>query len=233
MLAKFPSAIFVPNQSAHDFCVLIGQQAKTWLTFIQISRLCRLCQKLAKLPWPLTARIVVSGKTQLAKLNQSEGVDMIYVLEVTPAGEANGWFAFDQNDLIRKISVIRTEPEQLVYQAASPRKLLALAGRTPETATAADAGIVALANEYGWETTLYRADYMLEPGSYQAEEVPELSAAITALAHGLKTCRVYMSEEVAIEALDNDPIFEGRQGYKAYDALHSQLVALDVLPSNL
>ncbi|WP_424193554.1 hypothetical protein ACMYR3_00680 [Ampullimonas aquatilis] len=158
---------------------------------------------------------------------------MIYVLEVTPAGEANGWFAFDQHDLLRKISVIRTEPEQLVYQAATPRELLALSARTPDTAVSADAAIVTLAAAHGWDTTLYRADYMLESGSYQTEAVPELSAAISALAHGLKTCRVYMSEEVAIDALDNDPIFEGRQGYKAYDALHSQLVALDVLPSNL
>ena len=54
----------------------------------------------------------------------------------------------------------------LIEAGGDPRKTV---GSTPQTPGVGDKfpGICAMAEEYGWDTPLYRADHLQEPGSYR------------------------------------------------------------------
>lgn len=155
---------------------------------------------------------------------------MIHVLEVPWKRRPLAWFAFDEDDLTGKIRAARTSPDGAVYAVASPRQLLAASGAT---LTAAPAWIAALAVQHGWDTTLYRADALLETGSYQAEFISELQACVAALVAPLQTCRLYPDDATALEALYRDPLYQGREGFYAHMALREQLIALEVLADDL
>lgn len=155
---------------------------------------------------------------------------MIHVVEVPWQGRPLAWFAFDEDDLIGKIRVRRAATAQCIHAVASARELLATSG------AAADAPpdwIAALAGRHGWDTPLYRADALLEPGSYQPEPVSELHAHLAALAGPLRACRLHVDDESALEALYGDPLYRGREGFYAHMALREQLIALEVLADEL
>ena len=155
---------------------------------------------------------------------------MIHVLEVPWEGRPQAWFAFDEDDLIGKIRAARASPDGAVYEVVSPRELLAANGATME---AAPAWIAALAAQHGWDAPLYRADALLETGSYQAEAISELQACVAALVDPLQTCRLYPDDATALEALYRDPLYQGREGFYAHMALREQLIALEVLADDL
>ena len=155
---------------------------------------------------------------------------MIHVLEVPQQGRPQAWFAFDETDLIGKIRAARAQPDGQLHAVASPRELLAASGAAPD---AAPPWIVALAQQHGWDTPLYRADALLGEGIYQSEPVSELRACIAALVDTLQTCRVYPDDDTALDALYRDPLYQGRDGFYAHMALREQLIALEVLADDL
>ena len=67
----------------------------------------------------------------------------------------------------------------------------------------------------------------------QAGAVDEFEACVDALARDLKECRVYLSDELAIGALQSDPLYDKYQGFYAHMALREQLVAMDALEDDL
>jgi hypothetical protein len=96
---------------------------------------------------------------------------------------------------------------------------------------------VMLAQEYGLDNTLYRADYVLERGCYQPEEVTVRRACEAALRHRvgstLKDMRIFWSEEEAVLATEGaEPLFATKDGWKSLHALRAQLLSLDVLAEN-
>jgi hypothetical protein len=155
---------------------------------------------------------------------------MIHVLEVPSIGRPRAWFAFDEADLMGKIRAAWAQPEGQIYAVASPRELLAVDGGSAE---AAPRWITALAEQHGWDTALYRADALLGHSSWQAEPVSELRASIAALVDTLQTCRLYPDDDIALDALYRDPLYQGRDGFYAHMALRDQLIALEVLADDM
>lgn len=168
---------------------------------------------------------------------------MIFVVEVPHVGDAHCWFAFDDEDLHRKVMVDDPLQPWEVYDAISARELFALVGEVPgsEQARKAVPGMCRLADEYGLDTVLYRADHLQPRGCYQPELVTLKAACEAALKarvsaespdKGLKDLRILWTEEEAVLASENEPFFTAREGWRALHALREQLLALDVLAEN-
>jgi hypothetical protein len=160
---------------------------------------------------------------------------MLYVVEIPHEGRPKSWFAFDQDDLMRKIHAAKSEPHSMVYGTTTPRQQLdklESANDSPEVN--AERGLLLnLAEQHGWDTVLYRADYLLGSDVYQAEAVSEFDACVTALATDLKLCRIFGSETAAVNALYNDPIFDPNKEFYNHMALREQLIAMEVISDDL
>lgn len=160
---------------------------------------------------------------------------MILTVEIPHSGSPRSWFAFDENDFIRKVQLALPTTDAVVFGTTTPRELLASEGLVPDSPRLriTHASILALADEHGWDTILYRADMLLAPGLYQSEPVDEFVAHVAALAHTLKSCRVYGDETQALDALYSDALYAGRDGFYAHMALREQLIALEVLADDM
>jgi hypothetical protein len=160
---------------------------------------------------------------------------MILAVEISSEGKPQCWFAFDEADFVNKVKIARPATDGVTFEMGSPRQMLAAHDKHPYSPDVAErhASIVSLATTHGWDTALYRADYLLAPGHYQEEEVSEFVAHVARLAHGLAGCRVYLDEEDAMDALLRDPLYAGREGFYAHMALREQLIALEVLADDM
>jgi hypothetical protein len=185
--------------------------------------------------------LVASSAVQLAstrwlrRLAERSNSTMILTLEIPFESKPRCWFAFDEDDFVRKVQLALPSTDAIVYSVATPREMLARHDGTPELSKLpiTRAGILQLASEHGWDTQLYRADLFVAPGCYQSEPVSEFLAYVAALAHTLKTCRVYTDEEEAMDALMNDPLYAGKEGFYAHMALRDQLISLEVLADDM
>jgi hypothetical protein len=169
---------------------------------------------------------------------------MIFVVEVPHDGDAHAWFAFAGEDLLSKVAVDDPLQSWEIFDTTTARELLDMVGETPGTPQSRSAfpGICRLADEYGLDATLYRADYVLERGCYQPDPVKIEAACEAALQSRvgataqdgpLKELRIFWSEEQAVLAMEGaDPLFTSQGGWRAMHALREQLLALDVLAEN-
>jgi hypothetical protein len=169
---------------------------------------------------------------------------MIYVIEVPHQGDPTAWFAFNGEDLLNKVAVNDTLASWEVYDCSSARDLIEMVGQEAESAQAESQfpGICRLAKEFGWDTPLYRADYLLERGAYQPEAVSIEAACEAALkkrvtaepADGaLKDLRIYWSDPQAVLATEGaEPMFQAQGGWRALHVLREQLLSLEVLAEN-
>ena len=160
---------------------------------------------------------------------------MIYVVEFPHQGRPHAWFAFDRDDFVRKVRAIRARADWVIFEAQSARERLAVLGTTPEApgAARAYAGLFELAHIHGWDAPLYRADQILGQGVLQAEPVDAFDACVAALAHDLQACRVHLSDEQAIAALQRDPLYDPDGGFYAHMALREQLIAMDAMEEDI
>lgn len=147
---------------------------------------------------------------------------MIHIVEINEQNHAYAWFAFDHEDFIRKVRIDRqAQTNMVIYMQTTAQQLLATPGHITGTAEA-------LAEQYGWDTPLYRADYLLEPNNYQCEQISELRASLAAVASA-NDFRIYTDDETAAEELERDPLFKSEQGFDAALKLHAQLVEMEVI----
>lgn len=160
---------------------------------------------------------------------------MLYVVEIPHEGRPKSWFAFDQDDLMRKVHAAKTESNQIVYCTTTAREQLDKLGTATDNpdVNAERNLLLKLIEQQGGDTVLYRADYLLGSDVFQAEAVSELDACITALATDLKFCRIYSSETAAVNALYNDPIFDPEAEFYTHMALREQLIAMEVITDDL
>ena len=152
---------------------------------------------------------------------------MILTLEIPQQGRPRCWFAFNEEDFIRKVRATRTANNAVIFQSGSARELIA--ARAPQPPVE----LLQMVATHGWDVPLYRADYLLACGHYQTEQVSEFEACVAAVAHDLAKCRVYLDEEQAMDALDNEPLYWDSSGYAAHLALREQLIALEVIADDL
>lgn len=146
---------------------------------------------------------------------------MIHVVEISENAKAQAWFAYDEHDFVRKVQVRFDTPEWqnwVLYQCATPRQMVA---------KGEDANL--LAEHFGWDTPLYRADFLLEHGQYQLGEIPEFKACLAAVVNTCHDWRIYLDDESAADALLIDQLFQGRDGLQAHIALREQLIAMEIL----
>jgi len=156
---------------------------------------------------------------------------MIYVIEFPEQGRAHAWFAFEKQDFIRKIYAADERKEWEIFDVVTARELLDMSDMTPDTMGVRNEfpAICNLADRYGWDTPLYRADDLLGNGVFQTEAVSEIDACVAALGNRARDIKIYWSDTQATAALENDPLFQSKAGYWARDALREQLVALEIL----
>lgn len=160
---------------------------------------------------------------------------MIFTLEIPHQGKPGCWFAFNEDDFIRKVLSAGRIADAVIFSANTAREMLAARGWVPNSPipAARHENFLELATLHGLDAPLYRADYLLAPGHYQVEPVSKFVAYVAAAARDLKACRVYYDEERAMDALYNDPLLSGEQGFYAHMALRAQLTALEVLSDDL
>lgn len=160
---------------------------------------------------------------------------MIYVVEFPHQARAHAWFAFNRDDFVRKVRAIRAREGWVIFDTLNARDRLAACGMQPESADAAQAhaGLFELARTHGWDAPLYRADHVLGQGVLQAEPVDEFDASVAALAQDLKACRVHLTDEQAIAALQRDALYDPEDGFHAHMALREQLIAMDAMEEDI
>lgn len=156
---------------------------------------------------------------------------MIFVVEMPAGAEPRAWFAYDGEDLLRKVAAGDALQPWEIHDRASPRELLAMFDTTPQDVGVHERfpGLCAMGREHGWDTPLYRADHLLEPGAYRPEPVT-LAQACEAALRRRGACMVCWDESQAMAAFEraHDPAWAG-PGWRARWALREQLVALEVL----
>lgn len=169
---------------------------------------------------------------------------MIFVVEVPHVGDAHAWFAFDGEDLLSKVVIDDPLQSWEIYDTTTVRELFSMVGEVPDSAQARSAfpGMCRLADEFGLDTPLYRADHLIGRGCYQPEAVRMEAACASALQARvgatpddgpLKALRIYWSEPQAVLAIEGqDPFFASEGGWRARHALREQLLSLDVLADN-
>lgn len=169
---------------------------------------------------------------------------MIFVVEVPHEGHPHAWFAYEAEDLLGKVAAEDACQPWEIHDQTSARELFDMVGVSPGAAQAATdfPGISRLAQEFGLDTPLYRADHLLERGCYQPQAVSVEAACEAALrqrvvpaAEGgvLRDLRIYWSEPEAVLAIEGqDPFFLEKGNWRALHALREQLLALDVLAAD-
>lgn len=160
---------------------------------------------------------------------------MIYIVEIQPNDRARAWFAFGRDDLIRKVYATKQREGWTIFASATARQLLDAAGQTPDSAGVREAypHLFEFAAQAGWDAPLYRADYLLGQGVYQAEAVDEFEACLTAISEQVEDFRVYYSDEEAVDALYRDPLYNTREGLRAHIALREELIAQEAMADDL
>jgi hypothetical protein len=152
---------------------------------------------------------------------------MIHIVEIDEQNHARVWFAFDEADFVRKVQAnLAPASEYIIFEQTTPQQLLHSKHASNETDRAET--VSALVAQFGADTTIYRADYLLGPSVYQVEPVSALRASMAAVA-STHDFRVYSSDEDAAEELDRDPLYRSKQGFDAALKLRAQLVEMEVI----
>ena len=156
---------------------------------------------------------------------------MIHIVEFPEQGKPHAWFAFEYQDFARKVYAGDARKEWEIFDVATPRELLGMFDTTPGADGVREKfpSICGLADKHGWDTLLYRADYLLGAGMFQPEAVSESAACAAALLQRVKACNIYWSDMQATAALENDPTLNSRECFWGREALRAQLVALEIM----
>lgn len=161
---------------------------------------------------------------------------MIYVVECRPDRAPSAWFAFHLADLMRHVAADDALQEWEIHDEVTPRALLDSLGheRVDEHARKAFPSVCALGDEHGWDTTLYRADYLLGRGVLRTQPVDPREALLAALNARAGECRVYWSDGEALHATEGaDPWLCEPARWAARAELQQQLLSVEVMADNL
>lgn len=154
------------------------------------------------------------------------------MLQLPADGVPRAWFAFDEEDLLRKTAQATGRAEWALWDRRSARELLDLFDCTPDTPGLDQRlpGIAALGREQGWDRPLVRADAVLGEGLYSAEPVTPVQACRAALTEGGALALLWPDEPAAVLAWEDDALPAWTElGWRARKALHEQLLATEAL----
>ncbi len=155
---------------------------------------------------------------------------MIHVVELPSDQPPKAWFAFDNDDFLRKVAGAVQRDPWSIWDRTSARELLDLFDLTPESpeAQASHPALVSLGELHGWDTPLYRADDLLGAGMLQPEPVDVVQACVSAL-QPLGNVHVYGDDAAAMAAFERGDSEFPNHGWRARWALRQQLIELEVL----
>lgn len=152
---------------------------------------------------------------------------MIHIVEINEHNHAHAWFAFDEEDFVRKVRADHAQRlAKIIYQQTTARQLLTACGQNKHPQ------LLALATQHGLDTALYRADYLLGAEHYQTEAISELRACLAAVASA-HDFRIYTDDSTAADELESDPLFRTKQGFDAGRKLRAQLIEMEVLADDM
>ena len=156
---------------------------------------------------------------------------MIYLLDITEGHEPRAWFAYDEDDLACKLAAELGLARNALHDCFSARELLALEDSVPESELARHyPALCALADTYGWDQMLYRADAMLGSAVLRTEPVTLRAALDAALAARNVQSLVYWNDSDALAAFEGSDVrLAGQQNWHRRRKLHEQFVALELL----
>lgn len=145
----------------------------------------------------------------------SDITDDWIVLEVPHRGEPRAYAGVGRDSYLNGTYRAAERSGRAVFDRTTARELADNFGVDADAAPAefaeADAAWVAdLGAKHGWDTPLYRADWLLEEGAYQPEPVDEVDAAIAYNGHDLSGYYVVTSHDECLALLahlegDNAP----------------------------
>ena len=161
---------------------------------------------------------------------------MIYVVHHREDSEPTAWFAFDADDLLRKVAAGDALPAHAIWDCTSARELLDLFDETPAAPGVRERfpGLWALGEADGWDTPLYRADHLQDAGLYSPAALRCEDACFAALRARGGAWKFYENEPHALAAVDQpDPLYDAPGGWRARHALRQQLIAVEALADDL
>ena len=130
-----------------------------------------------------------------------------YVLKIPHRGEPTAFRCSGRDDFIARHYAADRSLGGSIYQKTTPRELASDFGSNEKT-IADDIGddpflqeIADLAQAYGWDTPMYRADYTREEGEYSPEPIDEVDAISAWASHDLSAWYLCRSEAEVLEAL--------------------------------
>ncbi len=79
-----------------------------------------------------------------------------------------------------------------------------------------------------------RDDFMRKvEATHGADASAGFDASVAVLEQGLKACRIYLHDELAIRALQSDPLLDPKEGFYAHMALREQLIAMEAMEEDI
>lgn len=151
----------------------------------------------------------------------------IYIVQIPHRLPPSVCVGSDKADIIKRANAQHdaSRSGRTIFEETTPRELLEQFGFTPkECPTDECKDILELAKKYGWDTKIYRADYMNGEGEYTAEVISEYDAVLSYVDHDLHMTKLFSTDAEAIAALNNDAEWTVHQGLKAAEALKHALI---------
>lgn len=156
----------------------------------------------------------------------------IYLVEIPHQFPPSVWVGTDQADIIKRANAQHdaSRSGRTIFDKITSRQLLEQFGFTPTDCPSGECEFIReLASKYGWDTRLYRADYMRGEGEYTAEVLEEYEAVLSYIGHDLHMLKIFNTDAEAIEALNNAAEWACHQGLKAAAALKRALLKTSAL----
>lgn len=78
-----------------------------------------------------------------------------------------------------------------------------------------------------------RDDFVRKVRATHGSEAADFDAGVAVLEGALKACRIYPHDELAIRALQTEPLLDPKEGFYAHMALREQLIAMEAMEEDI
>lgn len=147
---------------------------------------------------------------------------MIYIVEIPHERPPVAWRGYDKESVLSTLyeSAFKANSDASIYEEIKGSKFLRELGlnTTDELRQEYEhlKDLADLIDEHGLDRVYY---YSYDLGEYTADAVDEFDSYLSWNGHDLNNQLVYMSDEEARKALNDDSVWEIHQGFKARESL--------------
>lgn len=151
---------------------------------------------------------------------------MLYIVEIPHQRPPRVWYGFDQKEILNALRTASSKTDESIYENYTGQEYLDMFGYETTQEMREDNeefnALADLIDQHGLDTFIYKGF----KGDYQIEEVDELESYLEWNADDLYKQMVFMSDEEAKKAVNNDSIWRIHQGFEAQIALEELLTEL-------